>query len=167
MLWVVLVGFVGAMLFYSYLSFVEDGRTRARMATFEFLTEGQRRFFEGPATLDRANHVMASAHRVRLEQFAAWLKVHASHTGALWTMVGPDGDELTVEMYAPEDFQWSIPPSRNWRWARRQEGPSLRLWWEWDLEGCRVTAQSRGFRHREQWVFQPTIDPERQALTLR
>ncbi len=147
-------------------SFLQDRRTRARMATFEFLTEGQRRFSEGPATLDPANHVMASAHRVCLEQFAAWLQVHASHTGALWTMVGPDGDELTVEMYAPEDFQWSIPPSRNWRWAW-QEGPSLRLWWEWDLEAPRVTAEARGFRHREQWVFQPTIDPEGQALTLR
>ncbi|MBW3643558.1 MAG: hypothetical protein KY447_11655 [Actinobacteria bacterium] len=145
----------------------ESKPSSARMTTFEFLTEAQRRSFEGPATLDRANHVMASAHRVRLEQFAAWLQVHASHTGALWTMVGPDGDELTVDIYVPEDFQWFIPPSRNWQWPW-QEGPSLRrLWWQWDLEAPRVTAQSRGFRHREQWVFQPTIDPEGQARTLR
>lgn len=58
MLWLALAGLGAGMLL---LSFVEDGRRRARMATFAFVTQGQRRFFEGPATLDPANHVMASA----------------------------------------------------------------------------------------------------------
>jgi hypothetical protein len=163
MLWLALAGLLVGMLVFS---FVEDGRARAQMAAFEFLTEGQRQFLEGPSTLDPANHVMASAHRRRLEQFAAWLQFHASHTGTLWTMVGPDGEELTVDIYAPDEFQWFIPAS-TWRWPWREGFPLRRLSWQWDLETPRVTAHSRGLRHRDQWVFEPTIDPEGQALTLR
>jgi hypothetical protein len=164
MLWWPLIGVVAGLLLFSFL---KDGRPRARMSTAEFLTEGERRFSEGPATLDPANHVMASAHRLRLEQFAAWLQLHTSHTGALWTMVGPDGDELTVDVYAPDDFQWYIPPASNWRWSWQEGSSADRLWWHWDLEVPRVTARSRGFCRREEWVFQPTIDPEGQARTLR
>jgi hypothetical protein len=82
-------------------------------------------------------------------------------------MVGPDGDELTVDIYAPDDFQWYIPPASNWRWPWQEGSSPGRLWWHWELEVPRVTVHSRGFRHQKEWVFQPTIDPEGQARTFR
>jgi hypothetical protein len=143
-----------------------QARIRAHVDDPSFMTDAERRMFLNAASLDQANHVMASVRQRRLEEFASWLELHASQTGGLWTMVATDGTSLTVDIYAPDDFQWYIPAT-NWRWPWQEGFPLRRLSWQWGLETPRVTAHSRGLRRRDQWVFEPTIDPEAQARTLR
>jgi hypothetical protein len=137
----------GAVLVLDHYRF--RARKQALLAIPGFLTAEERQLFAG-AALDQASHVVAAAHRRRLEEFATWLEAHHDLHGYSWLMSRPDAPDKLVEIRELDDFARYIPLRRHsWAW---QENPERRVSWRWDLDQPRVTASSR---RRLQWSFEP------------